>query len=909
MSSTLTHLRRNVLRAMAGLSLALLLLGVPVAVVARLRSTEGSVDLRVLWQQHRVTPEVALLAGGVLFVVLWSWFALTALAELVRVWPKRSAPEVAAARHVEGGPSGLVRAVVRFVVLSSVSAGALSGGLAHVTHADAPAAVEHVVVPGDSYWSIAEDQLEGRLDRSATPAEVWDLTQDLMDDNAARLGHRDPTLLLPGEVVVVPGTVDDPTVSPVPRMVSAPTRQPDARHAPPPSAPPTSSSVPSPQVQPSAVSTTVQTVAPDADPSTVVTVSIAAGATDTTSTNGSAPPAGLSMLELGHPASRPLVAGAALLAFGVLTHARRRRGRVLRSCPPGAQAEPPSFRAARLELQLRAMDSSERMARLDVALRSAAAGLAAQGSGVLAVVVDRMGEVRLHLSSPALPEGDLWRADLLRETWRLPAAVPLQAIAAAGRLVAFPCPALAQLGVTTDGADVFVDLEALGLLVLDTPLGTSIMSTIASSLAWSPWLEHGRVIWAADAPIGCPAVDVLTPGEAWSLIGTHRQAVVLSSPSTFRSRVEQLDEGWPPLIAFVDGGRPPGADAVVTHSGVGVVTTGPSASPFTLRLDGDAHMLEPLGIRLMPSVVDEGVLEAAAEIVEHAGVQPLAVVPDDVAALVVDESSAAWRDVARTAWTEPRWDILVTVLGQVSVQDRAGHHAQFEKAKAMELLVWLTQHRERPTRSAARSALWDLAVRDSTFANVVSDCRRGLGRLVPPPHGEEWVGRTLSDDLPLHPRVITDAELLVSRVDAARGLPSEAAIGVLRPGVELLHGMPFSGAGAGYLWVDGEGHTSSLVLLATGAAEQLAEHHLALGDVDGVFWATGQGLRVLPAHEQLIALRMRAHAMRGDMAGVRLEWEQYERALAVDSWSDDEPSPKLAALRRELLAPSASLRL
>jgi hypothetical protein len=68
-----------------------------------------------------------------------------------------------------------------------------------------------------------------------------------------------------------------------------------------------------------------------------------------------------------------------------------------------------------------------------------------------------------------------------------------------------------------------------------------------------------------------------------------------------------------------------------------------------------------------------------------------------------------------------------------------------------------------------------------------------------------------------------------------------------------------------------------------------------------VFWATGQGLKVLAGHEELIALRMRAHAARGDLAGVRLEWEQYERALAADTWSPGEPSPKLVSLRRDLL--------
>jgi len=130
------------------------------------------------------------------------------------------------------------------------------------------------------------------------------------------------------------------------------------------------------------------------------------------------------------------------------------------------------------------------------------------------------------------------------------------------------------------------------------------------------------------------------------------------------------------------------------------------------------------------------------------------------------------------------------------------------------------------------------------------------------------------------------------------------AIDTLRPGVELLAGLPF--AGTSYLWTDAEGITSSLILLATGAAIELANHYLLLGDVDGVFWATGQGLKVLSGHEELISLRMRAHARRGDLSGVRGEWESYERAIAADPWSAAEPAPKLVALRRELLTSTHS---
>ena len=256
---------------------------------------------------------------------------------------------------------------------------------------------------------------------------------------------------------------------------------------------------------------------------------------------------------------------------------------------------------------------------------------------------------------------------------------------------------------------------------------------------------------------------------------------------------------------------------------------------------------------------------------------------------------------------EPEWDVLVTVMGLVSAVDRDGRPARFEKSKSLELLAWLTQHRERPTRGAARTALWDTAVRDSTFANVVSDLRRGLARLAPPPGDDEWIGRTLTDDLPLHPRVRTDADLLQARLAAARGCDDRTAAELLRPGLALVTGMPFSGAGTSFTWADGEGHTSSVVLTITTAATELAERLLRLDDIDGVFWATGQGLKVLPGQEELIALRMQAHAARGDLAGVRLEWDQYERSLGADPWEQAAPSPKLTSLRRSLLTAGGPL--
>jgi hypothetical protein len=158
----------------------------------------------------------------------------------------------------------------------------------------------------------------------------------------------------------------------------------------------------------------------------------------------------------------------------------------------------------------------------------------------------------------------------------------------------------------------------------------------------------------------------------------------------------------------------------------------------------------------------------------------------------------------------------------------------------------------------------------------------------------------MTDELSLHEEVIADADVVRRRVERGRTVGGSEAMDLLRPAVELVNELPFTGTS--YLWPDAEGITSNLVLLATNATAEYAKLALAAGDVDGVFWATGRGLRVLAGQEALIALRMRAHAEAGDLSGVRLEWEAYERVVNADPWSDGEAAPKLVALRKELLA-------
>ena len=565
---------------------------------------------------------------------------------------------------------------------------------------------------------------------------------------------------------------------------------------------------------------------------------------------------------------------------------------------------------------MRSLAQPELIARLDVALRAAAPDLAGQGRRPVAVEATPTGELRMTTDRPALPGNGPWRLDADGVTWVLAARLDLEDLAADARGSMTPCPALAHVGATPTG-QLFVDLEAIGLLLVDLPepLASDVVRCLAASVALSPLagssqvvlvgMQADRFVSATTTLDEAASLDAALELAAASL-GTTPTAA--RSTSTFDLRARGIGgEAWEPAVVFVaDDTGVESLDAARRAAGDGLAVV-------TIARDRDADwriaahddgcvVIEPLGLTLTPCGLGVGELADIRALVTSVET------PLELRARVVPLPSATASEAAvdeEPAPAVPAWSLMVRLYGQVEVVTADGAAASFEKSKSLELVAWLSQHRRHPTRGAARAALWDVDVRDATFANVVSDARRAMARAVAPPEGSEWLARTLSDELPLHGEVVSDADVLAAAHDEARRCAAQRAIELLRPALEHVTGMPF--AGTSYLWPDAEGISSGLTLLAVGAATQLAELCLARGDTEGVFWATGRGLAVLAGHEELIALRMRAHAAHGDLAGVRHEWAAYERALDADPWSAAQPSPKLVAVRHELLsAPGAA---
>ena len=973
----MTRLSRTVLRVIALAFLATLLIGIPLAVFRLVGSPLPTGDqLRAAWSARRIDSDLVLRVGGLVFVVLWAWFALTALAEAWQVLSWRLRGRRGSLAVLPPGPSGWVRSLVRFIAISSVTAGAAFSSLVPAARAASvpstpsrvavtasttpsipagmsthravgretpyslamsmgspelrdriialnagrfapdgvewqggvfPAGMEvvlpaeravatamgpaHEVVAGDSYWEIADDHLTVALGRPASPAEVFDYTDDLMSYNTILLGHADPTLIHPGELVIYTDTPMTPSVDAlVPEMV-APEVVPAEVVAPAVTAP-RAVELPEVVLQPVAVEMPAAPMPAVPGRSPAVPAPAVMAPSETSS---SALPYATGL------------AAAMMMSAGAVGLLDTRRRRALRAATVGARLVPPTLRQARTEVLLRSLDGGERIARLDLALRAAAPSLAGQSASISAALVGDDGEVTLFLRGAAVPDDSLWRVDLHSNTWHLAATVSLASLAERARRSAAPCPAMVHVGGALTGGDVFVDLEGVGSLSVLSPHASAILRHLAASLAVSPFLEAARVftVGLGDVGLGSPNsedVDSFDAAVDAALMTAGSTAAMAHGSTTFAMRAGGVGgEAWEPAVVVAATDTAPPFEHTIARAlaggrGLAVVADVPMEGDWQLTAVDGCHVLEPLGLQLRPVGLDEADVAAVQELLSA----PIVAAPEPLARVTPLAPDAA----AREPFVARAWALRVGLFGSVQTVSRDGVVAQCERSKAVELIAWLGQHRDRPTRSAARTALWDVEVRDATFANVVSDARRAMARAVAPPEGEEWISRTLTDDLPLHTMVVTDAELLAQRLAGAQGRAPLDAIDVLRPGVALLAGMPF--AGTGYLWPDAEGATSSLVLLATSAAIELANHYLALGDVEGVFWASGQGLKVLSGHEELIALRMRAHARRGDLAGVRSEWESYERAIAADPWADSEPAPKLVALRRELLSSSAT---
>ena len=194
------------------------------------------------------------------------------------------------------------------------------------------------------------------------------------------------------------------------------------------------------------------------------------------------------------------------------------------------------------------------------------------------------------------------------------------------------------------------------------------------------------------------------------------------------------------------------------------------------------------------------------------------------------------------------WRVLARTLGPVDIETMSGTEVRFQRSKSVELLCWLLLHRDRPTVTAARTALWEVDVEDATFHNVLSELRRGLSRV----GLAEAVRRSSKHRLFISEQVILDAEILRLALARLERGQSRRELSDAREALRLVRSLPFEASN--FAWADAEGITTSFVWLVNSAVDRITEIALNVGDKVTAQDALVSGLRMSPGDERLIDL-------------------------------------------------------
>ena len=539
-------------------------------------------------------------------------------------------------------------------------------------------------------------------------------------------------------------------------------------------------------------------------------------------------------------------------SVGLLLRLRSKRNGAMRE---GLEPDP---KAIEVESLLQTSGDELMITRLDLAWRS----LPRDAVACLRLLIVGQSSIRAEFLRPFDAERP-W-TQLSSRIIELADTVTLESLVMFGRASNERAPLIVPVGAVTTG-EVWINLDTVRSFGIqaDDDLGEKVFEGIVQSLSLSPFTQVATVV--SDRPIE------LLGGRAIVVRDSTRSEQLASSLSTTETASVMLFD------------HPP------TTTEVPVIYRGAIESGLDgLQSTDGGWVLQPSGVSIVPvgCTVDE--IDVVKSLIGEGG---------PVESWPVEH----WADVGRHPAIDkavPPHTFVVSVLGSPEVRHRCGKRVDFEKSKSQELVTWLAMHPSRQRRSSARADMWSVPIKDATFSNITSDVRRSLAVADLPPADSQWLGVTLTDELPLHPEITSDVAILRACVDHARKWPEDGGIEVLRHGLSLVRGGPFETCL--YIWSDSTGLASGAAVLVVRAAQMLAEMYAEVDDLDGVYWATGQGLRAVPGHEDLVALRLRLHAERGDVANLRAEWQGYCRALAHDEWGEAAPSRKMVELWREL---------
>lgn len=736
-----------------------------------------------------------------------------------------------------------------------------------------PATPTYTVKPRDSLWKIAEELLgDGFRWR-----ELFDLNHGVPQADGRAL--HDPDLIRPGWSLRLPADASVPAPPP-----------------PAPSAPPTTPTPSAAPVEPSTTSTmataTPTTLAPGTSDEAVASVDGGTpssrpdtAATDREDGDGDGVPAPVGL------------AGAGLLAAGlVMTLTRLRRAQVRRR-EPGRGVPQPGPEAADAERRLRSVAALDRAERLALAMRAVGACLsAADRTTVPAIDAVLVGDdVEILFSQPVGAEPGPFRVEAGR-AWTLAGSTESARVEALARDASSIAPALVTVGRIGE-RDLLIDLERAGVSSIESPdtEGQLLAWSMAACLAASPWSDDVRVIVTDDLLAGFDGVErveKMALADAAEHVSAETRATrneLASSgvPTTLGARL--AGGSWTPTVVFANADDSADEDferlsqLAAPGGGLAVVVTGrPASSDRRLVIDGSAVRVVPPGVTAALPDLPEELRAAIGQLVASAtpGAEQGA---KDVIDLTEPEPAEPALAVP-TAGPLPEGAVLVRVLGSVDIEGGR----VIDRRKSEELVVYLALHADGADEQALKTALWpDTLPAPHAFNQVVSRARICMGTA---PDGSHYLPRLEAGRYRLNEWVTSDVDRLAGALRAARSHPSTESIDELSSALRLVRGQPFEGVKTGYEWAHSEGIATRSEIVAADAAHLVAEWYLDREEPTPALWAAGQGLLASPYDEALYRDRMRAYAMSGNDAAVESVMRELCRAVdAVEPYDSLHP--------------------
>jgi DNA-binding SARP family transcriptional activator len=475
-----------------------------------------------------------------------------------------------------------------------------------------------------------------------------------------------------------------------------------------------------------------------------------------------------------------------------------------------------------------------------------------------------------------------------------------------------PTPLLVTIGQPEDDAQLYLDLEADGLLALtgDAEVAADLARSLVTELALSPLADTIRVIAIGDVvDPEAKVLDHLTILDSWDgvtedLAGWARQSHSTLAEkgwaSTFVGRGHEPDHDALVPIAVVADQPPPGEltnalrDAL--PSAVAVVVVGAfEGAVATIECEPDSLNFDPVDLACSPQAVttDEladmcRLLVATDSADERQLMDDLQDQYDEIAGANGSSgdptpSGALEPDALEHGCDEPPdYEVLVRLLGDIAVE---GGRPLNPKPTAV--VAYLAVHRT-VTTERLEEACWfgsDGASHRKRLRDTMTECRSALG--------SQHFPANRSSAYAAGPMVRTDCELFDWHVGRAASLDSAEAIEHYRAALSLVTGRPFSypnSARASYGWVDFEHHATTWEYRVASIAQACAELYLDQGEPAEAIAMLRDVIKAIPLNSAVVEALLRAHIAGDDRAGAERVYKEHAAALEQVGLGDPDDS-------------------